>query len=492
MSDDLRLTPDERVKLVKTLKALEEINSRRLYNRMDFFEPYEKQQEFFDMGTTKRERLFSAGNQLGKTEAGAFEFSCHVTGRYPDWWLGRRWDRPIKAWATGETGLLTRDVVQKKLFGEPGVMEARGTGYIPKSCVDWDKDIIMARGVGELYDTVQVKNINGGKSTIKLKSFEQGRQKWQGDSVDLIWMDEEAEEDIYLEAVTRTNATMGCMFTTFTPLKGIQGIVKRFYNEANDQRGKVVMTIDDVKHLSEEQKKIIIASYPLHMREARTRGVPMLGEGVIYPVPESDISVTPFTIPAHWYKLWGIDFGGQTETSHPFAAALLAWDKDTDTIYVVHTVKLHAKRPLDHAAAMKAVAPFVPVAWPWDGAPNEKGTGEPVAAAYKKEGLKMRPTPARWPDGSLSTEAGILDIYQRMTTNRFKVFSHLRDFWDEFRSYHREKGLIVKIDDDVLSAVRIGVMDLRHAKQVGSDSRTGSGRKKTQIADGVDENAFGM
>src|SRR3954465_12254292 len=102
-------------KIQEILDALQAADDRRTSRAKDFFEPYPKQQEFCDMGSFKRRRLLAAGNQTGKTEVGAFEVACHLTGEYPDWWLGRRWDRPVKAWAAGITGLSTRNVVQKKL-----------------------------------------------------------------------------------------------------------------------------------------------------------------------------------------------------------------------------------------------------------------------------------------------------------------------------------------------------------------------------------------
>jgi hypothetical protein len=84
--------------------------------------PYPKQREFFDAGRTKRERLLIAGNQNGKTHAGGFEAALHLTGDYPDWWQGRRFEKPTRGWIAGETSLAVRDIQQKKLCGEPGSM----------------------------------------------------------------------------------------------------------------------------------------------------------------------------------------------------------------------------------------------------------------------------------------------------------------------------------------------------------------------------------
>jgi phage terminase large subunit-like protein len=141
-----------------------------------------------------------------------------MTGLYPPGWKGRTFDRATKGWVAGETSLVVRDVQQKKLCGEPGVDELFGTGMIPKDLFV-DKPS-LARGVTDAYDTIQVRHVSGGVSVARFKSYEQGRQKFQGESIDWGWCDEEPPEDVYAEFLTRTVATGGMCFMTFTPLKG--------------------------------------------------------------------------------------------------------------------------------------------------------------------------------------------------------------------------------------------------------------------------------
>ena len=108
-------------RLERTLTALQKLNYRRKFYRLEFFEPYPKQADFINLGPQKRERMLMAGNQVGKTYAGAFETACHLTGKYPDWWEGRWFSQPVRGWAAGESSLLVRDVQQRLLCGEPGV-----------------------------------------------------------------------------------------------------------------------------------------------------------------------------------------------------------------------------------------------------------------------------------------------------------------------------------------------------------------------------------
>lgn len=471
------------VKLKALVEQLEKIDAKTKFRQIDFYRPYEKQAEFHDLGLTLRERLLMAGNRNGKTYCGAFETACHLTGEYPDWWLGRRWERPVKAWAASDTGLTVRDVVQGKLCGEPGVMALQGTGMIPKAAVDWKNGVTLARGVADLYDTVPVKHISGDWSVLRFKTYEQGRKKWQGESLDFIWYDEEPDEDIYSEGLARIGDRAGMVFVTFTPLKGLSNVVTRYLDEPSADRGTVTMSIDDALHITPENRAKIVEGYLPHEREARANGTPMLGSGRIFMATEESISCDMTTpLPPHWFYLWGTDFG----IGHAFGAALLAWDKDTDIIYVVHSVKMKDALPINHAAAMKPIAPGCPVAWPQDGTAREK-SGETVSALYKNEGLKMLHEHATHPDGGLGTEAGVLDMDQRMRTGRLKVARHLTDWFAEYRKYHRKDGMIVKVDDDLLSATRIGLMMKRFAKQLAVFDVSGRYRNQgAQIAADVD------
>lgn len=444
-----------------TKRALRQEAERLLsLRRLEAYHPYIKQRVFHAAGATHRERLFLAGNQLGKTLAGAMEMAIHLTGRYPDWWQGRRWDRPIVAWAAGVTGESTRDNPQRMLLGRPG---AQGTGSIPAS------DIIAttrAMGVQDLLDTVRVRHVSGGESLLSFKFYEKGREKWQGETLDLVWFDEEPPPDIYSEGLTRTNATGGMVYITATPLLGITEVIRRYYPVPDTpDRHVTQMTIDDAEHYTPEQRERIIASYPPHEREARAKGIPMLGSGRIFPVAEELIKTPAVPIPPHWRRIGGLDFGWD----HPFAAVELCYDADTDTVYVTKTYRVREQTPVFHAAALRPWGDWLPWAWPHDGLQHSKDSGKPLAEQYRAQGLKLLTEPARYPDnpdgtpGTSGVEAGLFDMLDRMQTGRWKVFEHLSDWFDEFRLYHREEGKVVKLHDDLMSASRYALMCLRFA-----------------------------
>jgi phage terminase large subunit-like protein len=208
------------------LLALMEERQRRIDRRRLFtYRPYAKQREFHAAGLIHRERLLMAGNQLGKTYSGAAEAAMHLTGRYPDWWEGRRWDRPVRAWVGSKTSEVTRDGAQRLLVGEPKEEDQWGTGLIPGDDLhDWSR----RQGIPNALDNVVVKHVTGGRSSLGFKSYDQGRQKWQGETLDFVWFDEEPDEEIYTEGLTRTNATGGIAWLTFTPLLGMSDVVSKF------------------------------------------------------------------------------------------------------------------------------------------------------------------------------------------------------------------------------------------------------------------------
>jgi phage terminase large subunit-like protein len=251
---------------------------------------------------------------------------------------------------------------------------------------------VLARGVTDAYDTIQVKHYRSdgtpdGVSTLTFKSYEQGQKKHQGEPIDFDWCDEEPPEDVYSEILTRTTATDGMVMVTFTPLQGRSNVVTKYMDEPADSRAYIVMTIEDAEHIPAEKRAAIIAAWPAHERDARARGIPMMGSGRIFPYPHEAIIEQPILhIPAYWVKGWGIDFG----INHPFAANLMLWDKDNDVIHVHATIRMADALPLQHAQPMLIQGAAVPVFWPQDGTQRSKdGTGEPLAAAYRKHKLLM-------------------------------------------------------------------------------------------------------
>lgn len=443
--------------LLKALQA--ELTQRRNENKLPNYNPYPKQAEFHAAGKAYRERLLMAGNQLGKTWSASYETAMHLTGRYPDWWDGRVIDRAVVGWAASVTSEGTRDTSQRLLLGRPDQL---GTGAIPKNAIKGKPS--SKRGVADAVDTVIVKHggggdVQAGESILTFKSYDQGREKFQGETLDFVWLDEEPDIDIYTESLTRTNATGGMVMLTFTPLLGMSEVVSRFLIDKMPGTHITTMTIDDVDHYTPEQRIAIINSYPAHERDARTKGIPIMGSGLVFPIDENTLRWEATSLPG-FPRIVGIDFGWD----HPTAAVWLAWDRDSDVVYVTDCYRVSEQTPLIHSSAIKARGDWIPVAWPHDGLQHDKGSGEQLAEIYRKHGLKMLPERATFPDGSNGLEAGVTMMLERMQTGQLRIASHLTDLFEELRLYHRKDGLIVKVRDDLISALRYGLMMLRYAK----------------------------
>ncbi|HBM0688823.1 TPA: terminase family protein, partial [Salmonella enterica] len=262
-----------------------------------------------------------------------------------------------------------------------------------------------------LVDHLLVKHhtpegVEDGISICYFKPYSQGRARWQGDTIHGVWFDEEPPYSIYGEGLTRTNKYGQFSILTFTPLMGMSDVVTKFLKNPSKSQKVVNMTIYDAEHYTDEQKEQIIASYPEHEREARARGIPTMGSGRIFQIPEETIKCQPFECPDHFYVIDAQDFGW----NHPQAHIQLWWDKDADVFYLARVWKKSENTAVQAWGAVKSWANKIPVAWPHDGHQHEKGGGEQLKTQYADAGFSMLPDHATFPDGGNSVESGISEL----------------------------------------------------------------------------------
>ncbi len=413
-------------------------------------ELYTKHTAFFAAGATYGERLMLAANRVGKTEGvGAYETTLHLTGRYPDWWEGRRFSKPIKGWAAGDTSKTVREIIQEKLLGPVGRF---GTGMIPGDCIVGEPR--RKQGIPDAVEIIYVRHASGAGDNavcpLVLKSYDQKRESFQGTEQDWIWLDEEPPEDIYTECVMRTMATGGfaggCVALTFTPICGWTEVVDKFLNEEVRQaagRFVVTATWDDAPHLSEAEKQRLFNTLPPYQRDARSKGIPALGSGAIYPVPEEDIVVPDFPIPEHWPRAYGMDVGWNRT-----AAIWGARDRETDTIYLYSEYYRGEAEPSVHAAAIRSRGEWIPGVIDPAARGRSQVDGRQLVQMYADLGLHLSPA-------DNSVEAGIYTVFERMSAGRMKIFRSLTNYLEERRRYRRdEKGRIVKQKDHLMDAKR--------------------------------------
>lgn len=456
------------------------LEAERLFGKYNFaarmFQPgpfsishYPRHAEIFEAGARFRHRCFMGGNGTGKTfGVGGYETYLHLTGLYPSWWNGHRFDRPINARACGDTRETVRDIIQKVMLGDFAKLGAEefGTGMIPRHLLGKPKIVQNTNGS---VDFVPVKHVSGGWSTLELRAYEQGRKAFQGTSREWIWEDEEPPDKIHQENVQRGRGVDGRMLLTYTPLSGFTEVVNNFlaWEKANKEgasRFTVFCDWDDVPHLDEEWKRNTLAETPGYMRKARKSGIPSAGIGQVYPVEEEFFVIRPIEIPGHWRRVAGFDHGW-----HNTAAVWLAYDKDNDTAYIYADYK-RGEVPIEvHATALKARGPWIPF---MGDSSQRESDGQQIINKYKALGVRMF-----LPDKGV--DAGIQEVLSRLNDGRLKVFSTCVRWLDEFRRYqYDEKGNIKKQNDHIMDATRYAIYSgLKRAEHAPS------GRDQTLYTD---------
>lgn len=461
-------------------ETLDHVEYAQKYEKLKCYKPYGHpdtlriegwskkpwQFNFHNAGIDHQERMLCAANRVGKTNGAAPEVAMHVTGEYPDWWEGKRFDKPVLVWVGSPTNESSRDIVQKALLGGSSKEEI-GLGWIPAGSIVGTPKLRQC-GISGVVETVKVRHISGGVSTIVFKSYEQGWRKFQGTEPEVVWLDEEPDDNeaqggIYTECLTRLLTSHGIMMVTFTPLLGITKLVDHFQQGGNGVYLDTA-TWDDAPHLNKEERERLANSYPDHERDARVRGVPMMGEGKIFTTPEEAIIVEPFHIPPYFARIKGIDFGGG-QGGHPSAFAALAWDRDKDIIYITETWKKKNISTDAHVERINQSDPWVPVAWPHDGNNTQKGGGRKLKEYYR--GAKLLSYTARYENdkgGAQPVEPIIREMTDMFQDGRLKFFSICIDGLDEYRNYHRKGGKVTKVRDDVLKAIMYALMMRRYAR----------------------------
>ena len=223
----------------------------------------------------------------------------------------------------------------------------------------------------------------------------------------------------------------------------------------------LTMGWSDVPHLTEEQKKDMLDALPPHQRDARSKGIPQLGAGAIYPIEESDIVVPDMTIPEFWPRAYGLDIGWNRT-----AAVWAAWDRENDVVYLYGEHYRGQAEPSIHAHAIKARGDWIPGVIDPAARGRAQRDGIQILETYKELGLDLELA-------DNSREAGIYRVWQRLSAGKLKVFQSLGSWRAEFRLYRRdEKGRVVKENDHLMDATRYLLMSgLSRAKTEPADKK---------------------
>ena len=445
-------------------KSIRDIEYNKKYFKLQSFKPYDFQKNFFSLkganGKVAKVRGLMAANQIGKTLSEGAEVSYHATGLYPDWWEGHRINKNPLIVCSGVNSYTTRDLIQKEILGtaDKDDTDNIGTGWIPKHLIH---KIDRKPGIPGAAEKIFVKRNNGTElSEIILLGFEDGYQKFMGKRIDYGWGDEEPPMDVWAQMVRGTIATDGKLALTYTPEKGMTQLVYRLMHECPDNYALLNATWEDAPHITKERREELLAEMMPFEREMRSEGKPLVGDSMVFPISDDQISCDPFPIPDHYNQIIGIDFGGD----HPFAAVNIAYDPQTKIGYINKAVKQRRLLISEESSILRKQfnGKVIPIAWPHDGNKQDKQSGKPIADFYREEELNLLdkcfsnpPEPGKEENtGGQGTEAGLKKMFWDFSEGRLKVFSNLDEFFKEKGAYHRKDGNVVRLQDDLMSATR--------------------------------------
>ena len=404
---------------------------------------YPKHCEFFDATQDYKVLSLFGGNRTGKSFAPCYAIACWISGEYPEWWTGRRFQKPLRVWVVGETGTLVRNNLQRYLIGNKG---SEGIGSLFGA-----DEIVHVSWQSKPEGLAERAIIRGkyGDSIIEFKSYDMERRRFASDVADVILLDEEAPAGIFSECLTRTGTTRGLVINAFTALRGVTPLVAMLLPQfagAEEFDMKAVsrwhefIGWDDIPEaqLPADERRKMEASYLPSERLARIKGIPSLGSGLVWPVSEDDIIVPAFRVPSSWPQLITLDPGWH----HGTGAMRWALDQDQGAIYGIADYWKRHETVAMHADVINAWGAWQNIAIDYASGMNIDD-GEGVKAKYRAK-LKGTVINARKQRVLESHQ----DVYDMMATGRFFIFDTCRYWLAQFRQYVRnEKGKIQMPND---------------------------------------------
>lgn len=438
---------------------------------------YTKHLEFFNASNDYYYLLLGGGNRTGKTVACAYAVTCHVTGDYPHWWTGRKFEEPIDIWVVGKDNKVVVDTLQNLLIGPVGDF---GTGIIPNKYLDHESlgDPKKAQaGLGK----VRIKHKSGGVSTIGFKTYDAGQMSFEGWTGSLVWLDEEPPAGILTSSIARLTTTNGLLFMSYTPLNGISETIETFFGDGINMDdgpvpgpagvGKYVTRVrqSDVPHMTTSTRLRSLAAYPEYERLARSEGIPAMGSGAVYDIdltipdsesemPHQGVIIEPIDIPDSYRIVFGIDFGWVDPTAILWAAQ----DPLSDIIYIF-AEHYRSKMPVEsHAAAINTINKVMKFKIPGVNDPSGGGTsiadGTHTADVYRdKFDIIFQPANNR-------IHPGIQETLHYFNTGKLKIFRTCTNLIKELKHYRYQDGKL-KGADHACDALRyIIVSGLKIAK----------------------------
>jgi phage terminase large subunit-like protein len=398
-----------------------------------------------------------SGNRTGKTTLVRAILAQWITGIYFPWYDGYKFSRSLTIMCLCDTNQNLRDVWSEPLIGHKQKDGSFSGGFIPAENI---VSVTFRASTGGLVDKAIIKNSYGSHSTLYFRCYQQDREAFQGYTLDVVCFDEEPKQAIYGEIMTRLMTAASTkdskVLISYTPLKGMGELVMQIENEfklpeSQKSMGTTRVSMYEVPHISKEIIEMSKKRWPRLEWDARIYGIPSAGQGMIFSIPDDDISVDPFAIPQSWPRFMGFDYGYNRT-----AAVYCTIDPNTKIIYVYDTLILKEKSPAEHYMALRQKGGL------WIPGASETAlimdSGQKRLEHYIGLGLNLFPAVKAKQRDCLLANLDIL--YEMFLNGEIKVFKTLSDFFAEKAVYHlTEKMKITDLAHDLMDAFRYAVID---------------------------------
>lgn len=461
--------------LLKMKKARDAVAKDMQFNTLKWFRPFKYQSDFFETGADFSRRGMIAANRAGKTIASTYETAYHLTGLYPKGWKGKVWDKPIIAMAAGESWEQVAKTLQSKLIGCDDIKQSYklGTGSIPRDLID-PKSI---RTDGPNVLAMEIWHSSGGKSKLYFSNYTQQVRHLQGFELDLVVLDEQPPDETFSELVVRTAQRNGQVLCSFTPLKGMSGLVRKFWDKV-DGYTHVRVTWDDVPYenewgevfFSKKEREQLARDFMPWERECRMNGIPLVGKGVVFPLlkwPTYKAIDVELKDNPKLERLISFDLGIKND---PTVISFFFRDPVEEIIYLHRQIKIPSgETPEDYVHFLLDIeSRGVPIALPHDGSQAGRYTltEQSVREVFEDNyGLNVISGAILNPandQGKVTNHKsyGINIMRLGMERGTLMINESCTAFLDEARNYAIDDAGRFSDPDDHIDSARIGILAL--------------------------------
>ena len=464
------------------------------YNALKYFRPFEHQKSFFTTTTDRRGIL--AANRIGKTVSTCYETAYHLTGLYPAWWTGKRFDRPITVMVAGEGWSQVALVLQNELLGTPDVKlrDQLGTGAIPRDCIIAD----TMRSDGANAIGIEIKHITGGRSYLLFANYTQEVRQLQGFKLNLAVFDEQPPDDFFSEIVTRTATTQGMVMCSFTPLKGLNGLVSKFWNREQGY-DYIRVAWDDVPELDPWGEPFLLKStreqlsrdYLPHEREARMQGKPIQGKGAVFSIrdwPTYKTGDHDFRLMPNIQRIIALDLGLVNDKT---VISLMYWEPVERTAFLHRQIVVQGIEeavPTQYVNHLLRPEVFgTPIVLPADASTPGRYTmsAASIRELFEQYELNVLTKPIMNPPDSQGRVTnhksyGINQMRQMLEVGSLQVNENCTYFLNEARNYYVDTQGRFSDPDDCIDSARYALLGCLNGHAEPWDNRTPAQRMAAQ------------